>query len=327
MRRGTKFMLAALAASGVTLAAFAEAAMAQNFPTRPIRLVVSNPPGGASDLIARIIGPPLGERLGQNVVVDHRPGANGYISAEVVAKAAPDGHTLLYASNSLLVVNPHIYSKPAVNVLTDLLPVATSISNQLVLAANPKVPAADLPGFIELARKAKDPLFYASIGNGSHHHLAMELLKLTTKVELTHVPYKGGGPASLSVIAGDTSVMFGGASVVAHIKTGKLKGLAVTEKKGWPTMPELPGIGDFYPGYRLGLWHALLAPPKTPQSIVDKLRTELNAVLALPDVRGKLIASGSGEPFITTPHELQALIRADHEAFGKLIKSIGLKVD
>lgn len=328
MIRSAKLLLAALAAVGVTLTAFAEAALAQTFPNRPIRLVISNPPGGASDLIARIIGPPLGERLGQNVVVDHRPGANGNISAEVVAKATPDGHTLLYANNSLLVINPHIYSKSTVNVMTDLVPVATSITNQLVLAANPKVvPANDLAGFIEQARQAKGSLFYASIGNGSQHHLAMELLKQMAKIDMTHVPYKGGGPASISVIAGDNAVMFGGASVVQHIKSGKLKGLAVTEKKGWPTMPELPGIGEVLPGYRVGLWHVLLAPRGTPQPIVDKLRTELNAVLKIPDVRNRLISTGSGEPYITTPQELQNLVRADYDQFGKLVKSIGFKVD
>ncbi|MBM3529352.1 MAG: tripartite tricarboxylate transporter substrate binding protein [Alphaproteobacteria bacterium] len=328
MARSARLLLTAAAAIGAMLAALIEAAQAQTYPNRPIRFVVSNPPGGASDLIVRIIGPPLGERLGQNIIVDHRPGANGNISAEVVAKSAPDGYTLLYANNSLLVVNPHIYSKSTVDVMKDLVPVATSITNQLVLAANPKiVPSNDLAGFIEQARQAKGSLFYASIGNGSQHHLAMEMLKQMAKIDMTHVPYRGGGPASISVIAGDNAVMFGGASVVQHIKSGKLKGLAVTEKKGWPTMPELPGIGEVLPGYRVGLWHVLLAPRGTPQAIVDKLRTELNAVLKIPEVRDRLISTGSGEPYITTQQELQALVRTDYDQFGKLVKSIGFKVD
>jgi tripartite-type tricarboxylate transporter receptor subunit TctC len=321
-------VLSLLAISAAVLADVSGAALAQTYPNRPIRLVVGNPPGGATDVIARTIGQPLGARLGQNIVIEHRPGANGTISAEVVAKAAPDGYTLLYANDSLLVINPHIYTKQAVNPMNDLLPLVTTISNQLVLAVNPKViPVDDVPSFIEFVRKSKDSLFYASIGNGSHHHLAMELLKQRAGIELTHVPYKGGGPASIAVIAGENPVMFGGTSVVQHIKSGKLRGLAVTGNRGWATMPELPGIGEFYPGYRVALWHGMLAPKGTPQPIVDKLRTELNAVLAMPEVRQRLVSSGAGEPYITTPDEYIALMRADHERYGKVVKSIGFKVD
>jgi tripartite-type tricarboxylate transporter receptor subunit TctC len=320
--------LAMLAIAGAVLVDLAGAAYAQSYPTRPIRLVVGNPPGGATDVIARTIGVPLGARLGQNIVIEHRPGANGNISAEVVAKAAPDGHTILYANNSLLVINPHIYSKAPVNPMQDLLPLVSTINNQLVLAVNPKVvPAEDFPGFIDFVRKSKTDLFYASIGNGSQHHLAMELLKQMAGINLTHVPYKGGGPASISVIAGENAVMFGGTSVVQHFTGGKLKGLAVSDKKGWPTMPELPAIGDFYPGYRIALWHAVLAPRGTPQAIVDKLRAEFNAVLALKEVGDRLISSGAGQPYITTPAEFEALIRADYERYGKIVQSIGFKVD
>ena len=227
--------------------------------------MTGNPPGGATDFIARAIGQPLSVRLGQGIVIDNRPGANGNISAEVVAKAAPDGYTLLYANDSLVVVNPHIYSKMSVNVMQDLVPVVTTISNQLVLAVNPQVvPVNDFPAFIEFARKPATTLFYASIGNGSHHHLAMEMLKQRAGIDLTHVPYKGGGPASIAVISGENALMFGGTSVVNHIKNGKLKGLAVTGSKGWPTMPDLPAIGEFYPGYKSSLWHGIYAPRGTP---------------------------------------------------------------
>lgn len=317
-----------LSALGILGAILIDGALAQSYPSRPIRLVVGNPPGGATDVIARTIGQPLGERLGQNIVIEHRPGANGTISAEVVAKAAPDGHTILYANNSLLVINPHIYTKSAADPLKDLVPVVTTITNQLVLAVNPKTVAAnDLPGFVEFVRGSKTSLFYASIGNGSQHHLAMELFKMKAGIELTHVPYKGGGPASISVIAGENAVMFGGTSVVQHIKSGKLKGLAVSDKRGWPTMPELPAIGDFYPGYRVALWHGVLAPRGTPQPILDKLRAEFNAVLAMPQVKERLVSSGAGEPFITTPQEYEALIRADYERYGQVVKAIGFKVD
>jgi tripartite-type tricarboxylate transporter receptor subunit TctC len=304
------------------------AAAAQNFPSRPIRLVVGNPPGGATDVIARTIGQPLGERLGYNIVVEHRPGANGSLSAEVVANATPDGHTILYANNSLVVINPHIYKKWTLNPMQDLVPVVTTITNQLVLAANPKtVPVKDFAGFLDFARKSKGSLFYASIGNGSQHHLAMELLKLRAKIDLTHVPYKGGGPASISVIAGENAVMFGGTSAVQHITSGKLKGLAVSGKRGWATLPDLPGIDEFFPGYQIVLWHGIFAPKGMPQPILNKLRTELNAVLAMPQVKERLVTSGAGEPFITTPEQFAALWREDYDRYGQIIKDIGFKVD
>ncbi len=303
-------------------------ARAQSFPSRPIHLVTGNPPGGATDVIARTLGQPLGARLGQTIVIDNRPGANGNISAEITAKAKPDGHTLLYANNSLLVVNPHIYSKLAVDPLKDLTPVVTTVSNQLVLAINPKaIPVDSFPGFLEFARRPNTSLFYASIGNGSQHHLAMELLKQKAKIDMTHVPYKGGGPASIAVISGENHLMLGGTSVVTHINSGKLKGLAVSDKRGWATMPNLPGIGEFLPGYRMALWHGIFAPRGTPPDILAKLRAELNAVLAMPDVKERLISTGAGEPYITTPDEFAALIRADFEAYGNVIKTIGLKVD
>jgi tripartite-type tricarboxylate transporter receptor subunit TctC len=302
-------------------------APAQTYPSRAIHLVTGNPPGGATDFTARAIGQPLGVRLGQSIVIDNRPGANGNISAEVVAKATPDGYTLLYANDSLMVVNPHIY-KMNVNLMQDLVPVVTTISNQLVLAVNPQVvPVNDFPAFVEFARKPATSLFYASIGNGSHHHLAMEMLKQRAGIDLTHVPYKGGGPASIAVISGENALMFGGTSVFNHIKNGRLKGLAVSGSRGWPTMPDLPAIGEFYPGYKSSLWHGIFAPKGTPPAILDKLRTELNAVLAMPEVKERLVTSGAGEPYITTPGEFSAVLRADYERYGNVIKSIGFKVD
>jgi tripartite-type tricarboxylate transporter receptor subunit TctC len=310
------------------LSAQSATAQAQSYPTRAIHLVVGNPPGGATDFIARAIGQPLGARLGQSIVIDNRPGANGNISAEVVAKSAPDGYTLLYANDSLVVVNPHIYSTIGVNVMQDMVPVVTTVSNQLVLAVNPQaVPVKDFPAFIEFARKPSATLFYASIGNGSHHHLAMEILKQRAGIELTHVPYKGGGPASIAVIAGENAVMFGGTSVLNHIRNGKLKGLAVTGTKPWSSMPELPTIASFYPGYKTELWHGIFAPRGTPEAVLERLRTELNAVLSTPEVKQRLVSSGSGEPYVTTPDEFAAVMRADYERYGAVIKSIGFKVD
>ncbi len=323
MMRCRAWVLAVLCAA--LLAAPGEA-LAQTWPNRPIHLVAGNPPGGATDMIARVIGTPLGERLGHNIVIDHRPGANGNISAEVTAAARPDGYTLLYANNSTMVINPHIYTKWKLKPLDDLVPVVTTITNQLVLAANPQaVPANDLRGFVEFM-KGKS-LFYASIGNGSQHHLAMEILKQRSGMDLTHVPYKGGGPAAIAVISGENTVMFGGTSAVQHIQSGKLKALAVTGKRGWATLPEVAGIGELYPGYEVLLWHGIFAPKNTPQPILDRLRAEINAVLAMPKVRELLVSSGAGEPFITTPQQFSELMRSDYERYGKVIKELGFKVD
>jgi tripartite-type tricarboxylate transporter receptor subunit TctC len=301
---------------------------AQSYPNRPIRLIVAFPPGGAVDVIARTVGAPLGERLGQSIVVDNRPGSNGNIAAEIAARARPDGYTLFMGSDALFGVNPHIYKTMAVIPTKDFVPIGTLVSNLLILAVNPTtVPVNDFPGFIEFARRASSPLFYASIGNGSMHHLAMELLKQRAGIDLIHVPYRGGGPAGIAVVAGENAAMFGGGSVVPMIRSGKLKGLAVTAKTRSPALPDLPTIDSFYPGYEVPIWQALFAPAGTPAPIIEKLRTELNAVLALPEVAQRLISAGSGEPSILPLEELDAMIRRDHERYGRLVREIGLKVD
>jgi len=304
------------------------AANAQSFPNRPIRLIVAFPPGGATDVIARTVGTPLGARLGQNVVVDNRPGSNGNIAAELAANAKPDGHTLMLGSDSLFGVNPHLYRRMPVDPHKAFVPVTNFVTNQLLLAVNPeKAPVKDFKGFIELARKANPPLFYASIGNGSQHHIAMEMLKRTAKINLTHVPYKGGGPAGIATVSGETAVMFGGGSVVPLARSGKLRALAVSSSKRSPVVPELPTIGEFYPGYEVTIWQGLFAPVGTPQDVIDKLRTEVQAVLKMPDVARKLIDSGSGEPSIVTTEEFIAMIKRDYDRYGKAIKDAGIKVD
>jgi tripartite-type tricarboxylate transporter receptor subunit TctC len=309
------------------IATFAVSAFAQSYPTRPIRLLVSFPPGGAADLVARVIGAALSERLGQPIVVENRPGANGNVAGEAAAHAAPDGYTLLLGPSSLFAINPYLYAKMPIDPLKDLLPVASLVENELVLAANPTLTAGmDFRGFIELARKSHPPLFYASIGNGSEHHLSMELLKRAAGIELTHVPYKGGGPAALGVIAGNTAAMFGGGSVVPLIKSGQLHALAVTSAKRSKVLPDLPAIGEIYPGYEVTLWQSLFAPVGTPAAVVERLRKEAAAVRALPDVAQKLAAAGAGEPWVATDAEFTARIRADNEKFGKVIQAIGVKL-
>jgi tripartite-type tricarboxylate transporter receptor subunit TctC len=306
----------------------ATAALAQSYPARPIRLIVAFPPGGATDVIARTIGAPLGVSLGQPVVVDNRPGSNGNLAAELAARSRPDGYTLMIGSDSLFAINPHLYAKMPVDPMKEFVPIANLVANQVVLAVNPaRVPAHDLREFVAYARNIGKPLFYASIGNGSQHHLAMELLKQHTGIRLTHVPYKGGGPAAIAVVSGEVAAMFGGGSVVPLIKAGKLRALAASGGKRYASLPDLPTIGETFPGYEVTIWQALFAPAGTPPAIVEKLRSEVNAVLARADVAERLIASGSGEPSIIAPAEFTAMIRNDYEKYGKIIREVGLKVD
>ena len=319
--------LAALLAVLATLAMLASAAPGEPYPTRPIRLLVSFPPGGASDLIARTLGQPLSVRLGQPVVVENRPGSNGNLAGELAAHAAPDGYTLLLAPSSLLAVNPHLYAKMAIDPLKELLPVASLVVNELILAVNPALAVKNFQNFVALARAARPPLFYASIGNGSEHHLAMELLKQQAGIDLVHVPYRGGGPAAIGVMAGDVAAMFGGGSVAPLIQSGKLRGLAVTGQRSSHLLPELPPIAEFYPGYEMTIWQGLFAPVGTPAEIVQRLREDMSAVLAQPDIAEKLAAAGSGEPYVTTVSEFLARIRSDYARYGKLIKDAGLAVD
>jgi tripartite-type tricarboxylate transporter receptor subunit TctC len=300
---------------------------AQSYPNRPIRLVVGNPPGGSTDIIARLIAQSLSARLGQPIVIDNRPGAATNIAGDIVAKAAPDGYTLMQGADNLFITNPHLYSKMSFDPLKDFVTIASLVSNQMVLAVNPSLPAGNLKEFVELARRMSPPMFYGSIGLGSQHHLAMEMLKQHAGIELTHVPYRGGGPAAIALLAGEVPIMFGGGSIVPTIQAGKAHGLAVTGRERHPLMPEVPAIAETYPGYEVLNWHGLFAPLGTPQPIIDRLRSELAVVLAQPELRERLAHAGAGEPYIATPEQFAARIRSDHDKYGRLIRAIGLKVE
>jgi tripartite-type tricarboxylate transporter receptor subunit TctC len=322
MLRSIRTVIAAAILTAVTTAA-----LAQPYPNRPIRLYVGYPPGGAADLISRLVGQALAVRLGQPVVIENKPGSGANIAGDAAAKAPADGYTLLHGPDNLFIANPHLYRKMAFDPLKDLVPVASLAANQLVLAVHPSVPAQDLRELIALARRTNPPLFYASIGNGSQHHLAMELLKQHAGIDLTHVPYRGGGPAGIALLAGEVTAMFGGGSIAPIIQSGKARGLAVTGTQRLAQLPDLPTIGEIYPGYEVLIWHGLFAPVGTPAAIIERLRTEVQAVLAQPEIRERLAASGSGEPYVSTPEEFAARIRGDHEKYGKLIRSIGVKVE
>ena len=301
-------------------------AAAENYPTRPIRLYVAFPPGGAADIVARLVAQPLSARLGQPVVVENKPGSGGNIAGELIARAAPDGYSLLIGPDNLFTINPHLFNKMSFDPLKDIVPIATVQSNALVLAINPKVPANDLKEFIALANRSDPPLFYASIGNGSLHHLAMEMLKQEAGIKLTHVPYRGGGPAGIAVLAGDVAGMFGGGSVFPMVKSGQLRGLAVSSRKRSTELSELPSISELYPNYEATIWQGLFGPAGMPQEIVDKVRNEVSAILESKDFADKLANTGSGEPYITSLDEFKARIRQDFERYGPIVKAAGVQV-
>jgi len=234
---------------------------------------------------------------------------------------------LLLGQDSLITINPHLYATMPFDALKDLAPVATVAANQFVLSVNPSLPVKSFQEFIDYARRAQPPLAYASGGNGSQHHLSMEMLKARAGIDLLHVPFKGGSPATTATVAGDTQAMFSGTSTSAQIKAGKLRALAVTGAKRSSDFPDLPTIGEFYPGYEVTIWLALFAPAGTPQPIIERLRTVVAKALVSPEFKEKLNAAGGLEPFVSTPEEFAALIRRDYDKYGKIVKAVGIKVD
>ena len=302
------------------------AAAAAQFPSRQITIIVPIPPGGAPDIAARLIGRKLSESVGQPVVVENRVGANGNIASDLVAKAQPDGYTLGLLADSQIAINPHLYKMP-LDTLRDLTPVATVAANQFVLTVHPSLPVRTFPEFIELARKSNPPLAYASGGNGSQHHLTMEMLKQRAGIDLLHVPFKGGAPAASATVAGDTVAMWSGSSNAPQIKAGRLRPLAVSGAQRSPQYPELPTIGEFYPGFENSIWLGLFGPAGIPEEVLAKLRQEANRALQMNEVRDKLHAAGGLEPFQSTPQEFASLIQRDYKRFGELIKKIGIKAD
>ncbi len=296
------------------------------FPSRPITIIVPIPPGGAPDIAARVLADKLGQTLGQPVVVENRAGANGNIANELVARAQPDGYTLGLLADSQIAINPHLYKMP-VDTLRDLAPVSPVAVNQFVLTVHPSLPVKTFPEFIEYARKANPPLAYASGGNGSQHHLTMEMLKQRAGINLLHVPYKGGAPAAAATVAGDTVAMWSGSSNAPQIKAGRLRPLAVSGAKRSPQSPDLPTISEFYPGFENSIWLGLFGPAGIPEPALHRLRTEVNRALESPDVKAKLNAAGGLDPYIANPDEFAALIRRDYAKYAKVVKEIGIKVD
>lgn len=313
-------------AAAAVAALFVTAAMAQ-YPVKPIRLLVPIPPGGGPDVVARVVGQKLSEVFNQPLVVENRPGSNGIIGAEITARAAPDGYTLLLGPEGMIVINPHLYAKMSFNPLRDLNPVASVFRSNFVLSVNASLPVKNFQEFIEYARRASPPLSYASGGNGSQHQLIMELLKSRAGVNLMHVPYKGGAPATTAAVAGQVAALFAGPSIITQVRSGKLRAIAVSGEKRSSLFPELPSIGEFYPGASINPWAGLFAPAGMPEPIVARLHAEVNKVLTQPDIAEQFNRMGGLEPYITSRKDLAALLQAQYALYGKIVKDVGVTLD
>ena len=302
------------------------AAQAQ-YPAKPVRLVVPFPPGGGSDTLARILGPKLGDALGQQVVIDNRPGAGANIGAEVAAKAPPDGYTLLMG-NVAHAINASLYSKLGYDFVKDFAPVSLLASTPNILVVHPSVPAKTVKELIALAKSRPGQLDVASSGAGSSAHLAGELFNNMAGTKMNHVPYKGGGPAVVALVGGQVSIGFATTpSVVQHVKSGKLRGIAVTSAQRSPATPELPTVSEAgLKGYEAGTWYGTLVPAGTPKEAIARQHAESVKLLAAPDVKQRLDAAGF-EPIGTTPEEFGAYIRSEIAKWTKVVRAAGVRVD
>jgi tripartite-type tricarboxylate transporter receptor subunit TctC len=316
------------AAIAVALAAsLGSAHAAESYPQRPIRLIVAFAAGGSVDYVARLVGQKLAEAFGQQVVIDNRPGAGGNLSAEIAARAAPDGYTL-YMSSASLVVNPSLYRKVAYDPVRDFAPVTLLASVQNVLVAHPSVPAKNVAELIALARKTPGKMNYASTGSGTSGHLAMELFRSMARIDLTHIPYKAVGQAQVDLISGQVSLWFPTIpGALPHIRAGKMNALAVSGAKRSPALPDVPTVAEAaLPGFEAATWYPVLAPARTPPAIVEKLNRQLVAIVSAPDVREQLLKAGV-EPIGSSPAELARHIRAELAKWAKVIQTTGTRLD
>jgi tripartite-type tricarboxylate transporter receptor subunit TctC len=301
---------------------------AQPYPFRPIRVITTAPPGGTPDVVARMVTPGLSQALGQQFIVDNRPGAGGLIAAETVAKSAPDGYTLMICGQGPLTVLPHLQKQAGYDTFRDFAPVGLIAFGPFLLITHPSLPAKTVKELIALARSQPGRLNYGSAGNGAGNHLAMELFKSMTGVSITHVPYKGAPQAVADVVAGHMNMMFNSIPpVIGHLKAEKLRALGVAAARRSPQLPDVWTISEAgVPGFESGNWFGLLAPAKTPKAIVAGLNGALAKVVRAPEVRSLFEAQGT-DPVGGSAEEFSAFIRREHDKYVKLVKLAGAKVD
>jgi tripartite-type tricarboxylate transporter receptor subunit TctC len=315
-----------LAGAVVVAPAFSRVAGAQTYPTRPVRIIVGFAPGGSADIVARLIGQWLSERLGQPFVIENRPGAGGNIATEAVVKALPDGYTLLLVGPSAA-INATLYEKLNYNLIRDIAPVAGIIRTPNVMEVNPSVPAATIPEFIAYARANPGKISMASGGHGTPAHLSSELFKMMTGVNMVHVPYRGAAPALTDLLGGQVQVMFDNIiSSIEYIRAGTLRALAVTTASRSMALPDVPTVGEFVPGYEASTWYGLGSPKNTLAEVVEKLNKEINAGLANPHMKARLADLG-GTGLAIAPADFGKLLVEETEKWAKVVKFSGAKPD
>jgi len=323
MRSVLKSLLCGAAAMAMSFAGHAVAADA--YPAKPVTLIVPWAAGGSTDILARVLSEHLTKSLGQPVIVDNKPGASGNIGSAMVARAQPDGYTLLVGSMSTHAMNPALMANMPFKGVDDFTPLGLLAYVTNTMVVNPSVPANNVKELIAYAKANPGKLAYASAGPGSTNHLSAVLFEKMAGVQMLHVPYKGGAPAVVDTVAGQTQLLFSaGTQTLPHVKAGKLKLLAVTEAKRSPLLPNVPTVGETIPGYELAVWYGAFGPKNMPADLVAKLNKEINRVMSLPEVKAKMDAIGV-ETATSTPQEFGKILRRDADRYGKLIKDLGIQ--
>lgn len=319
MRRLRVFVLAAFALG------FASAALAQSWPSKPIKIIIPFPPGNTTDIMARLIGPKITERLGQPIIVENRPGASGMLGLDYVAKAAPDGYILAAGQGGNMVVLPHTSKNIPYDALKDFVPIAVSTTNYLGIVAYPEVPFKSVGEMISYAKANPGKLTVATNGEGGFPHLAFEHLRVMGGFTFTHVPYKGSAAIATDVIGGQVQVGIDGITGLApHVRSGRLRLLAITNRARVPLWPDTPTAGEAVPGYESGGWFGYVAPARTPRNIILRMNEEINRAIVLPDISEKLV--GAGLIIVTeSPEYFANLIKSDYAKYGKLTRDIGFQ--
>ena len=311
----------------VLVAAYCGMAAAQTYPAKAVRVVVPYSPGGPLDDVMRVVGHRLTEMWGQSVIVDNRTGAGGSIGADFVAKAAPDGYTLLLGNAGPLTINPGLQRKLPYDVPRDFAAVTQMTASPMVLVVHPSLPVKTVPDLVRLAKARPGQLVFASAGVGNLQHLAMEDVQARAGIRMNHVPYKGAPPALIDVMSGQIDLMFANiVGVLQHIKSGKVRAVAVSSARRAATLPEVPSVADTLPGFDASGWTGIFAPAATPRDIVAKLHADITTVLARQDIRGRFMEQGA-EVVGGSPEQLAAFVRTESALYAKIIQSSGIKVD
>jgi tripartite-type tricarboxylate transporter receptor subunit TctC len=320
--------LGRVTAAIVAAALIPMAASAQQYPTRAIRMVIGFPPGGGTDIVGRIVAQKLSESLGQQVLPDNRGGASGQIGTEIVAKAVPDGYTLLMAHIAALSILPSLVPKLPYDPAKDFAPISLAAIAPNLLVVHPSLPVRNVKELVALARLRPGELHFSSVGSGSIQHIAGEMFKLQAKVDMLHVPYKGSGQSIIDLVSGQIHMDFGAIPpVLSHVKSGRLRAIAVTSEKRFSLLPEIPTISEGgLPGFDMSTWWGLVAPAGVPKEVVARLHTETARILRQPDVRTKLANVGA-EPGGNSPEEFAAFIRAERTKYARVVKDAQIKLD